>query len=793
MRAVRLRVSCQKSRVYVRRSLLFVIFAVCAGAGIACASELFLEAESGRLSGTARLETSEYAYGGKYVEMGRNGSVTFEIEVERPIAYYAWARVLSAFPLEIGLDDHPIGSYAQSRPGEWAWTVTQESIHLASGRHTIAWQGGRGSGLDRLWLSTVKPTLGGFGGGWAERDVVNSAFFEHVDVTKVHGEKEYVLAYFVTFVESPVDREVLLVSGCDDSLKIWVNGSLVLASFAEKRSSFPYENTTKATLKKGVNAILIKSENGHGGWDFYFLMLDANHGLLSDLKFRNGLDPKTSPFPLWGTVGPFPSGRDRKGFDKVYPPEEKLDLEGQKWKPVDLPLVSEEQAAAFEELTSGKTRYGIETRATPPPSEAVFPTEKDVGAPQRRFWVSTEGNDRNPGSEEKPWRTLQKAAATLSAGDLVTIKPGVYRGELRPQGEGRPGAYIVYAGAKGAILNGSLVFDGTSGSFTKISGLKIIGRMPKVEDDLAEAEEEKDTAVSEAVAKFQPKEGPEPYSGYGIFITHRVHDVVIEDCDISCFEMGAKVPAGSRLFFRHLTIHDNNYGMHLGEKGESGVYGVIVEKSAFANNVSPSKWNTDGLCAEGFCTGLVITECQSSGHGDAGFDIKPRNTHLDRCLSWGNKESGFKLWWNGITVTNSIAYGNGYCAFDLAGPDISLVHCTILGAVRLPKGDAAKTIVVRNCILTGKPGRFEDHNLYFVEGEAMPGKAINEKGTIFADPSFIDPKAGDFRLKGNSPAIDAAAPPGSTADATSRFLDHDYLGQKRPAGKAPDLGAIESQ
>jgi len=56
------------------------------------------------------------------------------------------------------------------------------------------------------------------------------------------------------------------------------------------------------------------------------------------------------------------------------------------------------------------------------------------------------------------------------------------------------------------------------------------------------------------------------------------------------------------------------------------------------------------------------------------------------------------------------------------------------------------------------------------------------EGNIDADPRFIDPLAGDFRLRSDSPCIDRA-PPGLVAA--------DFEGETRPQGAAADMGADE--
>ena len=49
-------------------------------------------------------------------------------------------------------------------------------------------------------------------------------------------------------------------------------------------------------------------------------------------------------------------------------------------------------------------------------------------APLRTFYVDPAGNDAAAGSDTQPWRTLQKAANTVRAGDLVIVRAGRYAG-----------------------------------------------------------------------------------------------------------------------------------------------------------------------------------------------------------------------------------------------------------------------------------------------------------------------------------------------------------------------------
>ena len=48
------------------------------------------------------------------------------------------------------------------------------------------------------------------------------------------------------------------------------------------------------------------------------------------------------------------------------------------------------------------------------------------------YYVATSGNDVNPGSQSQPWKTIQKAAAVMHAGDTVLIHAGTYYEKVTP-------------------------------------------------------------------------------------------------------------------------------------------------------------------------------------------------------------------------------------------------------------------------------------------------------------------------------------------------------------------------
>ncbi|MGI5820024.1 MAG: right-handed parallel beta-helix repeat-containing protein, partial [Armatimonadota bacterium] len=90
------------------------------------------------------------------------------------------------------------------------------------------------------------------------------------------------------------------------------------------------------------------------------------------------------------------------------------------------------------------------------------------------YHLSPDGDDAAPGTAERPWATLEHAAATAGPGDTVLLAPGEHAGELRPARSGERDAPIVFRGEprQAAVLTG--LPDGAGAHTVMLEGLSDI-------------------------------------------------------------------------------------------------------------------------------------------------------------------------------------------------------------------------------------------------------------------------------------------------------------------------------
>lgn len=83
-------------------------------------------------------------------------------------------------------------------------------------------------------------------------------------------------AYAAVSIKSDKAQEAAFFLGSDDGAKVWVNGKLAWKTPPlDGRGFTAREDKFRARLKKGANSVLVKIENGMGGWQFALEAHDA--------------------------------------------------------------------------------------------------------------------------------------------------------------------------------------------------------------------------------------------------------------------------------------------------------------------------------------------------------------------------------------------------------------------------------------------------------------------------------------------------------------------------------------
>jgi len=100
------------------------------------------------------------------------------------------------------------------------------------------------------------------------------------------------------------------------------------------------------------------------------------------------------------------------------------------------------------------------------PDGREFKTWEQPARHTRTYYVARQhpkADDNNPGTQELPWKTISRAAATLAPGERVIVQEGVYRERIAPaRGGDGPEAMITYEAAQGqkVVIRGSERFTG---------------------------------------------------------------------------------------------------------------------------------------------------------------------------------------------------------------------------------------------------------------------------------------------------------------------------------------------
>lgn len=439
------------------------------------------------------------------------------------------------------------------------------------------------------------------------------------------------------------------------------------------------------------------------------------------------------------------------------------------------------------------------------PVEATVRT-RDDNPPSNgnTYYVATSGNDSNPGTEAEPFRTIQKAANIVYAGDTVLIKAGTYVERVQIRGSGTMDNYITFRpyGTDTVVLDGNGIltnlFHVSGATCIRIKGLTI----KNSSNSSAIYVTDSDYIIIEDNIIIDPNTAGEGTQG-GVRICHGAENCIIQRNTIS---VNAGPPGVRGTIFGIVwwraggghVIRDNVITSTTGALRD-GMGGGPEDTSEYMNNVDIYNnvivgAEDDGIQPEG---GNVNVRLWNNRIKDSfiGFAMTPTlkgPLYVFRNVITGSTSAAFKLGdssfgriylYHNTYYTNQSADGykqtnpdlgnivsrnniirSGRYIFEIGGPNFDFDYDSLYTT------DGARFV------------KWTNSTMYISLESFVSGTGQELHGISEADNRFVDVASDDFRLSAGSPCIDAGVILPGFNDAHSPWPYQ---------GSAPDIGAFE--
>jgi len=496
---------------------------------------------------------------------------------------------------------------------------------------------------------------------------------------------------------------------------------------------------------------------------------------------------------------------------------------------------------------------GVEAIATKN-SGSIVPWEDDSGngaaekdKEKNNFYVSTTGNDENPGTLSSPWRTIQKAVNTVGPGSIVNIMGGTYYEGVYVNVSGTPDKYIVIQNYNDqeVIISGNNtpkeLMNLFGVSYIKIKGLTFadclgsysVGlKISTSSDEASHHIEVESNTFRNLYADASTTTYPNSvYAGAisvaGYHPSKAIHDIIIKgntvrDCRTGWTEaIGITGNVDGFVVTKNVVTNTGNIGIDA-----SGHWGISSDP------------NTD-YARNGVISENHVSYCKSLVEGGAGIYLDgSSNVLVEKNISHNNVygitigcEIANKSVSNNI-IRNNVCYNNegfgiGLTAWSPQGrviKDCQIINNTTFGnATESTKKYLGEIALISTDNITVKNNIFYSTNSYsnilYVDDKAdnlelsfnnyycsTPNFNFFWKGTAytdfnqyksakgndltsdFSDPLFSNIGSFDFELDSASPCIDT----GDTA-YTPSANELDLNNKNRKVGACIDKGAYEKQ
>jgi hypothetical protein len=422
----------------------------------------------------------------------------------------------------------------------------------------------------------------------------------------------------------------------------------------------------------------------------------------------------------------------------------------------------------------------------------------------RTFYVAPApgGSDDNPGTLDKPWASVHKAAAEMAPGDTVYVRGGLYTVEERieVQKSGVKGKWITYCGYPGETpvidaRNVALGANTRTGAFNmpEVSYIRVKGL--QVHNSQCQGITAKGHAhhidILHNTVFYTSNTGIGSWRAE-VGSCHHVRvigNLLLATCSSAankqfhnldkrpgdeCLDAGGTVDyeyAYNEIAYgdkegidckgpcRRGVVH-HNWVHHTGSI-YIDVWNDVLEDIEVCYNVNHDSWGGFKLSTEGAAPARNVRF-----HHNLAYDNRAHGIYV---TNYGEQKGNNDK--TGIAIWNNTCHNNGQFGIFLEGQEVRDVAirnniCTANGRFQI--GAAGQDFEALNIAI--------DHNLIDAFTDTTKEKrAVKGDALIIGDPMFVDPTAGDFRLRGESPAIDAG---------------HEAPRYNDPDGTRADMGAF---
>ena len=409
--------------------------------------------------------------------------------------------------------------------------------------------------------------------------------------------------------------------------------------------------------------------------------------------------------------------------------------------------------------------------------------------------ANAKANDSNNGSQAAPWKTVQKAGKAAKAGDVVIVKPGQYDEMVTVTTSGAEGKLITLraepsqkARVKGFVLKADYI---------AVEGFEITNDAKKADGILAGIGYRDNAQTGcRMIGNFI-----HDISGTAIYTGEKavVKDNLMKNVFRGVFANSGTLVENNEIDTLKPVMQEKN-GEKKPMKTQYTFFGG--DDITFRGNYfhgAPEEYLIKGM-------GVCFFSSYDAWKHPASHRILIENnrcfnaTHASEPMGTQRKQSSH------ITYRNNLFVNTVYVGVMPKGfKHVTVENNTFINCGAYPiwlQYKQCETAVVRNNLIayykrdrvvkefgwkepdagirfdTKGPKPDCDYNVIFSTENRKYGKH-----DITAEPQFVDPDNGDFRLKPGSPGVDA----GVTIEA----IGTDLRGVKRPQGKAYDVGAYE--